>query len=185
MPMKWLRLQADILEMKEQGKKYMTSRHLKEIGRSVGMNDTEIESFLKIHNAVGTFLHFDDTQLASDQLFHLSELKDFIITDPQWLVDMCKEVITHPGFLFERKTKLGPNERLRIHTLEELQKGYVTQERLKTLWGSGEAASFLTKLMLTFSLFIPLAESKKSGQQYLIPCMLPIGKNNCDKKFSG
>ena len=60
MPMKWLRLQADILEKKEQGRKYMALMHLKEIGRSVGMDDTEIESFLKIHNAVGTFLHFDE-----------------------------------------------------------------------------------------------------------------------------
>ena len=142
-------------------------------------DDTEIKSFLKIHNAVGTFLYFgDERKITGDQLFHLVELKDFVITDPQWLVDMCKEVITHPQFLFERKSKLGPDDRLRIHTLEELQKGYVTQESLKTLWGSDEAASFVIKLMLAFNLFIPLSESEKSGQEYLIPCMLPIGKDN-------
>ena len=30
MPMKWLRLQVDVLAMKEQGKKYMTFMDLKE-----------------------------------------------------------------------------------------------------------------------------------------------------------
>ena len=179
MPMKWLRLQADILEMKEQGEKYMTMMNLKELGGNVGMDNTEIESFLKTHNAVGTFLHFNyEQQLPGGQLFHLAELKNFIITDPQWLVDMCKEVITHPEFLFQRRSKLGPYERLKLHTLEELQKGYVTQESLKTLWGSDEAVSYLTKLMLTFEIFIPLTDSEESIQNYLIPCMLPMSNEN-------
>ena len=184
MPVKWLRLQAEILESKEEGKKYMSSSSLEELGRSVGMDAAEIKSFLKMHNAVGTFLHFNKEPKESiGQMFHLDDsikLKDFIIIDPQWLVDMCKEVITHPEFLFERKSKLGPNERLKLHTLEELQKGYVTQDSLKKLWGSDEEATFLTKLMVQFDIFIPLADSKKSGQHYLIPCMLPMDNDNHD-----
>ena len=184
MPVKWLRLQADIFEKKEEGKNYMSSSSLEELGRSVGMVDAEIESFLDMHNEVGTFLHFDEAPKESGpQMFHLDDsikLKDIIITEPQWLVDMCKEVITHPEFLFKRKRKLGPDERLKLHTLEELQKGYVTQDSLNKLWGSGKAAAFLTKLMVIFDIFIPLADSKKSGQQYLIPCMLPVDNENHD-----
>ena len=104
MPMKWLQLQAEILEEKEKGTGYMHFTELKELGRSIGMNDTDIQSFLKIHHAVGTFLHFGEKpQETIEQLIDLPELNDIIVTDPQWLVNMCKEVITHPdSFLTEK-----------------------------------------------------------------------------------
>ena len=75
------------------------------------MDSTQIESFLRMHNTVGTFLYFNDELQQSGRKSLPQKLNDFVITDPQWLVDMCKEAITHPEFLNERRQKLGPNER--------------------------------------------------------------------------
>ena len=170
MPMKWLQLQAEILEEKEKGTGYMHFTKLSELGRSVG-NDTDIQSFLTIHHAVGTFLHFvEKPQETIEQLIDLPELNYFIVTDPQWLVNKCKDVITHPEFL-------GQNKSLQLHTLEELQKGCVTQNSLEHLWGRS-AAGYLTKLMLAFDIFIPISESKEFSQFYLIPCLLPEKNKN-------
>ena len=182
MPVKWLRLQAEIFEKKEKATKFMHIEHLEEMGRSVGMDRTQIKSFLRMHNTVGTFIYFSGELQQSGRTSVPQMLNDFVITDPQWLVDMCKEVITHPEFLNERRQKLGPNERIKISTLEELKNGYVTEESLKKLWGS-QAVSYLTQLMLTFDIFVPMAGSTVSGQWYLIPCMLPLANEN--QAYSG
>ena len=184
MPIKWLLLQADILEKKEEGRKYMTLKQLEEMGGTIAMDGTDIKSFLKIHNAVGTFLRFDDEQQQcgrrSIDRDDSIKMKDFIITDPQWLVDMCKEVITHPEFLDERKKQSFSSRRVPIEVLEKLEEGYVTDKSLNKLWGE-EAAPYLTKLMLKHNIFIPLAELEEEGRQYLIPCMLPMGNENLEK----
>ena len=184
MPLKWLLLEADILEKKEEGQKYMTLKQMEESGKSVGMDSNDIKLFLKVHNAVGTFLCFDDEQ---EQCGNRSivrdgsiKMEDFIITDPQWLVDMCKEVITHPEFFDERKKKTFTGRRVPIRILEKLEEGKVTDKSLNKLWDD-KTAPYLTKLMLKHNIFIPLAELEEEGRQYLIPCMLPMGNKNLEK----
>ena len=148
-PIKWLKLEADILERKENETKFISLSQVAEMGTVNGMISEEIESFLRTHNSLGNFIHYTDP-----------DLRHIIITDPQWLVDMCKSVITNHIFLEERN--LSPL------TLDQLKKGHVTKNALAELWG-GEEVTFLTELMLKFHLFLPLVESG----EYLIPCMLP------------
>ena len=163
-PTKWIQFQADITAEKEKANKYLTLDKLKEMGANIGMGEKDIESFIQLHRLVGTFLHFDDNLQPSDENDSLVKLKDYIITDPQWLVDRCKEVITHPDFLYEKHlTKV----------VKDLMRGTVTEDGLKTIWDE-DALPFLTKLLLAYDIFIPIADAKATGKQYLIPCMLPM-----------
>ena len=159
MPTKWLKLEADMMELAERKKvKYLDMTTLQGMASNYGLNDTEIESFLQIHNSLGHFLYFNDPKL-----------KHIIITDPQWLVDMCKGVITNSIFLEERG--------ISTEALDQLKRGFVTLASLAELW-PGEDTDFLTSLMLKFNLFLPLKEETTLGEMYLIPCMLPPYNTN-------
>ena len=192
MPTRWMALQAKILERSEKVMKLST---LKEEASNFLFEDLEVESFLKLHNSVGNLLYFDGT----------TEVKDNIITDPKWLVEKCKQVITHPEFLDKRKLQTESNPG-RSHqqskkgvemkqsglekekgreiiqdlqdTLDELKRGLVTDEGLALLW-KGDEVEFLTELMLSFDLFIPMTRAVESNMCYLIPCMLP-NDDNCN-----
>ena len=182
MPIKWLLHQANLLEKKEDGQKYITLMHLEEMGRSIGMDPTEVKSFLKMHNVVETFLHFNDEPQQDDgtscHMNGSTRLKDFIVINPQWLVDMCKEVIRHPDFLNKRKFKQFSVRKVSTYVLDKLgEKGIISDDSLKKLWGD-EAVAYLTMLMLKHDIFIPMAESRKLGRQYLIPCMLSMGNGS-------
>ena len=174
-PTRWLQLQTDI-KMAATGEKYKLLQDLKTFARNeYQMNGLEVESFIKLHHKIGTLFHFDNPTPLSFGNGNDMRMKDIVITDPQWLLDKCKEVITHPEFIENRK----PEGTLRQETLDLLKKGIVTYEGLSELWGEDEV-DFLTKLMLAFDLFLPMVISgetndpENSQPKYLIPCMLPV-----------
>ena len=187
MPTRWLGLQACILE---KSKKVMKFSTLKKEASQLGFRDVEVESFLNLHNSIGNLLYFNCT----------TKLKSGIITDPKWLMQKCKEVITHPEFIDIRKLQLEPKGRQKfkkgsktrfsmlarkkrediqqlLQTLDDLKGGLTTEKGLKLLW-KGDEVDFLTELMLDFDLFLPISESGESHRRYIIPCMLPNGEIN-------
>ena len=152
-PTKWLKLEADIVEDKNRKFKWIHLNRVNKMAASVGIDTEEVQSFLQMHNNLGNFIHFSDSQL-----------KHTVITNPQWLVDMCKAVITHYDFLEKRN--------ISAQTVAQLKKGFVTNKSLSELW-DGEEEEFLTNLMLKFNLFLPAEDIEKQEQMYFIPCMLP------------
>ena len=166
MPTRWLRLQAKILE---KSKKVMKFSTLKEEASKLSFRDVEVESFLNLHNSIGNLLYFNCT----------TKLKSSIITDPKWLVEKCKDVITHPEFIDKRKSQIEIEEEIQelLPILDDLKRGLITEKGLELLW-KGDEVEFLTELMLDFDLFLPMTESGEPNQRYLIPCMLPNGETN-------
>ena len=164
MPTRWLGLQAKILE---KSKKVMKFSTLKEEASKLGFRDVEVESFLNLHNSIGNLLYFNCT----------TKLKSSIITDPKWLVEKCKDVITHPEFIDKRKSQIEIEEEIQelLPILDDLKRGLITEKGLELLW-KGDEVEFLTELMLDFDLFLPMTESGEPNQRYLIPCMLPNGE---------
>ncbi|XP_035669905.1 death-associated protein kinase 1-like [Branchiostoma floridae] len=84
-PIKWLELRSKLLEMYKQGTRYCNMERVMEaMGTGVTSED----------NAIGIlqFLH-----LRGDIIFFPTQsLRNFVILDPQWLVDVCKTIITIP-----------------------------------------------------------------------------------------
>ncbi|CAH1251471.1 Hypp9068 [Branchiostoma lanceolatum] len=89
-PIKWLELRSKLLEMYKQGTRYCSMERVMEAMETArppaGVTPEE--------NAIGIlkFLH-----LRGDIIFFPTEsLQNFVILDPQWLVDVCKTIITIP-----------------------------------------------------------------------------------------
>ena len=160
MATRWMSLQAEILQTKE---KVMKLSSLTTMASEIGLGSDDLKSFLRLHNSIGNVLYFDYTP----------ELAENVITEPQWLVDKCKEVITHPEFI-DQRTFIQEDIR------QNLKRGFVTKDGLQKLWNSDDT-DFLTNLMLNFDLFLPIVESSEENREYLIPCMLPSCEEKEDK----
>ena len=115
------------------------------------MNTKEVESFLQMQTFLGDFVHFQ-----------VQELREIVITDPRWLVDKCKALISTHKFIDWRQ---GLKKSIR----EDLKRGEVTEDNLRVLWNNDEIV-YLTKLMEKFDLLVDV--SNKSEHKYIIPCML-------------
>ena len=164
-PTRWQKLEADLVEKVSNDKRqYIEMSKLKNMGQPYGMDDTDIEAFLKLQTDLRNFLHF-----------RVQKLRNIVIIDPQWLVDKCKEVITHPEFFNSRNLSQA--------TLDNLKKGIITEENLEELWNR-EESEFLTDLMLNFNLFTQIEHTETEGQWYLIPCMMPESYNDVAQYYS-
>ena len=164
-PLPWLSLKADIIEeATKKNKKHLSLIgeiieqakgkfiHLEEVWKlaeKYGMNPKEVESFLEMQTTLGDFVYFQ-------------EFRETVITDPRWLVDKCKALISTHEFIDERKE-------LKKSIRESLKRGQVTEDDLKVLWNN-EKVIFLTKLLEKFDILIDV--SNESGHKYIIPCML-------------
>ncbi|KAI8493712.1 hypothetical protein Bbelb_286330 [Branchiostoma belcheri] len=91
-PIRWLELKSKLIEMKKQGLKYCSLEEVMEVTD----NSDLPEGVTPERNAV-TILRF--FHLCGDILFFNSpELRNFLVLDPQWFVDVQKTIITIPQF---------------------------------------------------------------------------------------
>ena len=152
-PVKWLKLEADIVEKsQEEAVGYFQRELIEYLAESYNVNDIELEAFLQFHNQLGDFVYFNDPAL-----------RDVVITNPQWLVDKFKALITPHQFVERRN--------LEPELVEMLKQGIISNQQLRALWGTNDV-SFLAELFVKFNLMLPLGSSAER-RTFLIPCMLP------------
>ena len=153
-PVKWLKLEADILQKaKKEAAPYIKVSAYESMASSYGMGTYEVDSFLQFHHTLGDLVHYNDPTL-----------RDVVITDPQWLVDSFKTLITAEEFLNSRN--------LEPRILQELKKGTVSRRSLDVLW-KGNDIDFLIQLLVKFNLILPLESMTGTSTTFIIPCMLP------------
>ena len=151
-PTRWLKLEASIHEeAKSKSSRHIHITRILELASGFGINKEEVDHFLQFHHSMGDFVHYSD-----------EALKDLIITDPQWLVDMFKALITADEFLDRRS--------INQMVLKDYKRtALLSKSTLQALW-KGQDFKFLTELMNKFQLIVPLTNSIK---EYLVPCMTP------------
>ena len=160
-PTRWLKLEADILEKaKEIDKPYLRISDVKDLASAFAMNQKELKSFLSFHHNLGDLIYYSDKKLS-----------DIVVTNPQWLLDMFKTLITPHEFLDRRQ--------LKPEVLEELKRAIVSEDSLKVVW-KGNDVQFLKDVMIKFDLMLPLGSEQKD-KKYLIPCMLPSQEVQSDR----
>ena len=153
-PGKWLLLGADILNVsKENTRNYMHVSMVREMASSLDIADDELQSFLDFHHSLGSLVHYNDPPL-----------KDTIITNPQWLVDIFKTLITAEEFIDSRS--------MEEEVLNQLKGGTVSRKSLEILW-QGNNIDFLAALMVKFNLMLMLHSTGQMEAMFIIPCMLP------------
>ena len=148
MPVRWMKLKADMIEKSQKEEKLMTLANVIGQGKQYGINDKEIESFLRIENILGHFIHYPEP-----------DLREAVIIHPQWIVDKVTTLTTHQKSV----------ETQMLKPKYDHKPGQFTRNNLEELWKERNV-EYLIQLMVQLNLIIPI---DKSGQIYLIPCMLP------------
>ena len=151
-PLPWLSLKADIInKAKKRNKKHLSLNRVWKLAEKYKMNTKEVESFLQMQTFLGDFVYFP-----------YPELREIVITDPRWLVDKCKALISTHEFIDKRNG-------LKISIRNDLKKGEVSEDGLKVLWNNDKIL-YLRKLMEKFDLLVDVSD--ESEHKYIIPCML-------------
>ena len=163
-PIKWLRFEKRLQDMKENGHKWITLDAAKKIASEECsiVDDDQYHTLLNFLHDQRVLIHFDDTP----------ELNKMVVLDPQWMVDVFKEVITiRPGPYH------GKEKEFKELWCKLEKEGILDEKLLEHVWSplldSKETSESLIAVMEKFTLLCPLPPSHAScSKQYLVPSML-------------
>lgn len=161
-PIKWLRYERELRDMKEDGQKYIPLNRAKQVASEVCniVDDDQFHTLLNFLHDQRILIHFADTP----------ELKRLVVLDPQWLIDVFKELITIRAYH-------GKGKKFKKLWCKLEKEGILEEKLLDHVWGplfdSKETPESLIAIMEKFSLLCPLPSSDGScSKQYLVPSML-------------
>ena len=161
-PLKWLRFEHILRVLREKHYKWMPINEARQIATdNCGIYDDEqFKTMLNFMHDQKILIHFNKTP----------ELNNTVILDPQWLINIFKEVITVKRY--------EPTEGIVEEFLLKLQDTGILDERLLDhKWKSvidmysKETCGSLIAIMERFSLLCPWP-SEGEHKQYLVPSML-------------
>ncbi len=174
-PIRWLKLEADMKQkIKEKCTaplKHLTHKEVMKLSSVYHMEQEELEGCLLFLHSAGDLIWFPD-----------DHLRDVIIVDPQWLVDVFKVLVTSEQFI--RKKHLQDD------AFQLIKHGIVSFSGLEKFW-AGNDVKFLVELMKKFDLLLPVGS--ESLGLFLVPSMLPArhmplqtiaGMKNCKSVYS-
>ncbi|XP_060589589.1 uncharacterized protein LOC132744824 [Ruditapes philippinarum] len=126
-PAKWIQLE-EALKGNKENRKILKYKDVQNIDKSTDLpiNDEEqLKLFLKYHHAKGTIVYFDE-----------EKLRDFVVIDPQFLVDAFKCIITSKRFCKWRSD---------IHVLWEklIETAVLDKYLLNSIWEHDDKNRFM------------------------------------------
>ena len=161
-PIKWLRYEKKLEDMKENGHKWISLDVAKQIAFEECdiVGDDQFHTLLNFLHDQRVLIHFDDTQ----------ELNKMVVLDPQWMVDVFKEVITIRPYH-------GKEKEFKELWCKLEKEGILDENLLEHVWSplldSKETSESLIAVMEKFSLLCTFPSSNAScSKQYLVPSML-------------
>lgn len=162
-PIKWLQYEKALEMLKNNEHKWISLAQAKLVMSKVcSINrDDEMQTLLNFLHDLRLLIHFDDTK----------ELNDVVVLDPQWLIDVFKEIITVRPYSSKDKQFVDLWCKLERY-------GILEEKLLNNVWSSlitrRETSECLIAIMEKFSLLCPLPwhVDGSSSKQYLVPSML-------------
>ena len=161
-PIKWLKYERALQSTVRDGHKWISFSVAKKIAFEVCKidDDQEFLTLLNFLHDQRILVHFDDTPA----------LSNFVVLDPQWLVDVFKTVITVKPYDQEES-------KFKELWLQLESTGILDEKLLEHVWGpllsQEETSASLLAIMEKFSLLCPWpCSNASSGKQYLVPSML-------------
>ncbi len=160
MPIPYMRLLSKLYDQEmKPGHAIMKVEEIKQYAAEFGIACQDVKNFLQFHHGAGDLTYFPDPGM-----------KDFVIVNAQWLIDVFTRVITIDRYYKEVTDKEELN---RLKTTGLIKKN---SSLLADLWGEflhgtieDKAAQIdhLKHLMCKFDLMMDLGE-----EHYLIPCLM-------------
>ena len=169
-PLKWLKYEKVLYLLMSKGRE----RIFIEEARQVAVDESGIDDDVTFR----TVLNFLHDQKVLINFNELPELESMVILNPQWLVDVFKEVITFKSFNPPENSVESFNTT--ENSVERLWKDFETTAILDTkvldhTWGrfidDQETCKSLIAIMKRFSLLCPWP-SQRTTELYLVPSML-------------
>ncbi|XP_045175217.2 uncharacterized protein LOC123536268 [Mercenaria mercenaria] len=169
-PANYIILEKTLMKLRNEGLKVLLKKDLREINKAMPVpiaSDEGLDVFLNFQHETGYLLYFNDTLL-----------KDYVLLEPQWLVDAFKCLITADTFC---KKRVMYNKWLEFN-----EKAILTRELIDMAWG--EADDSFSKHKVVLLLFMeklgliakPLDDTESCSFQtkeehYFAPCVLKQG----------
>ena len=161
-PIMWLKYEKALQAVLDEGHKWITIEHAKQIASEVCQihDDQEFVTVLDLLHDQRVLIHFDDTV----------ELNKLVVLDPQWLIDVFKTVITVKRYDHQEEGFVDLWLKLE-------KKGILEEKLLQHAWGQivEEHLTFesLIAIMEKFSLLCTWSSSDEPcSKEYLVPSML-------------
>ena len=161
-PIKWLKFEKILQVFVNNGHKWITIEHAKQIASDFCQIHSEVafKTAIDFLHDQRILIHFDNTE----------ELNKLVVLDLQWLIDIMKKVITI------KRYDDGEREFMDLWLKLE-EEGILEEKLLQHVWGPliGKHATFksLIAIMEKFSLLCSWQSSDHlSSKRYLVPSML-------------
>ncbi len=143
-PVRWLKLEADVYQASSFG----ISQNLDQLAARYSMSAVELQAFYNYHHAMGNFLYFPQIGM-----------RNYLMTDPQNMIDVFKKIIAPEKFA-EEKSRMLLQGRVDFRTLQHLL--------------VGQNVELLTAILQRVDLMLPVGSVQDpKQQQFIIPSMLP------------
>ena len=179
-PCTWLKLEADIQKFcSEVGKKYLPLETLLQYAsRTFKMSFTELRSFLQFHHHYRNLIFTDNGPNSSIENPYMNvKISDpkmsnsLVVTDPQFLVDRFKEMITLWQFRQTGHLQLEIQREID----RDFERGLISIENLALIWNSMDKKDVenLTGIMVKLNQFIQCDSAVNIPKKYIVPALLP------------
>ncbi|XP_045167059.2 probable serine/threonine-protein kinase roco6 [Mercenaria mercenaria] len=182
-PAKWIQLEVALNEMRHVRKlvKFKDVVDLDASTDSPIKDELQLKIFLKYHHAKGTLVYFDE-----------DKLREFVVIDPQFLVDAFKCIITSKRFckwrsnlhdLWEKLMETAVLEKYLLNKVWEQDKTHPFMEHRDIL------LAFLQRLrILAETLYIDEVTGDERGSgKYIVPSLLKVecSKTTLERALEG
>ncbi|CAC5391803.1 unnamed protein product [Mytilus coruscus] len=170
MPTAWVPLELQIAEQVELGKHIISKQQLQDLNsknESIVLSEKQLETFLKVQHSLGKLLFFDEVNL-----------RDYIIINPVFLIEVLRSIITDKQF--------WPKEENMVKIFRSLQDtGRIERMDMYALWNQ-EAfkhivpyREFMINILVYLDILVPpqnLTEDDNHSRlvscYFLVPCMI-------------
>ncbi|XP_071140776.1 uncharacterized protein [Mytilus edulis] len=163
MPTAWVPLELQIAEQVELGKNIISKQQLQDLNsknESMVLSEKQLNTFLKVQHSLGKLLFFDDIKL-----------RDYIIINPVFLIEVLRSIITDKQFwpkeeklekIFRSLQDTGRIERMAMYALWN-------QEAFKHIVPYKE---FMINILVYLDILVPPQNLTEDEYHFFVPCMI-------------
>ncbi|XP_076082245.1 uncharacterized protein LOC143052948 [Mytilus galloprovincialis] len=161
MPTKFVPLELQLARKVEKNKKILTMDELNDMNKQndkMALTPAQLKSFLKVNHALGKLIYFDEACL-----------KDNVIIDPVFLVDVLRSIVTDdqfwPDHLKEMLKALKESGRLLKKDLYEIWK----QDCFREIWAHND---YIVDMLVHLDIICRQKDDEDGSDFFLVPCMI-------------
>ncbi|VDI50421.1 Hypothetical predicted protein [Mytilus galloprovincialis] len=161
MPTKFVPLELQLARKVEENKKILTMDELNDINKQndkIALTSAQLKSFLKVNHALGKLIYFDE-----------AGLRDNVIIDPVFLVDVLRSIVTDdqfwPEHLKEILKSLKESGKLLKRDLYEIWK----QDCFREIWAHND---YIVDMLVHLDIMCRPKDDEDGSDFFLVPCMI-------------